>query len=239
MFGMNGRSLISSIRGHLAVHRQKDPEKAYRKADLGGTCELIRKANADIIGVSEIICGQEEELRKILSLNGYNCFFGNGHRTKKNGLFLKVMVASKYPFEKISNSGFPVLNKMGGGGGFAHIYVPGLDSDILGIHLSNGRNPRKKDIYFKQLDFLRDYISGLDRRVILMGDFNGTSEDILEYLPEMNLASNKLETCSLTVPFNLFFNEPIDHIFTKGYTVRRRGTMEGMSDHRMVYVDFR
>jgi endonuclease/exonuclease/phosphatase (EEP) superfamily protein YafD len=206
---------------------------------LGSTCELIKKANADIIGVSEIICGQEEELSRLLSLNGYNCFFGNGHRTKGSGLFLKVMIASKYPFEKVSNSGLPVLNKMGGGGGFAHIYVPGLDSDILGIHLSNGKNPRKKDIYFRQLDFLKDYISGLDRRVILMGDFNGTFEDVSEYLPELNLASNKLETCSLTVPFNFFFNEPIDHIFTKGYTVRKRGTMEGMSDHRMVYVDFK
>jgi exonuclease III len=237
MFGMNGRSLGSSIAGHWAVHRRKNPSRIYDITNLNKTYDLIKESNPDIVGLCEVVEGQEQILSKLLTKDGYNCFFARGHRTKASNLHLGVMIASKLNLRKIENKIFPVEHKMGGGGGFIHCNIPDLDTEVLGVHLSNGKNPNKKDIYSLQLDFLRNYVDSLDRRVILIGDFNGNFEDIKHYFPELKLASKKMKTCTLTPPFKFFFNQDIDHIFIRGFHLEGNGSLEGQSDHRLIYAD--
>ncbi|OGJ21432.1 hypothetical protein A3K73_08985 [Candidatus Pacearchaeota archaeon RBG_13_36_9] len=144
MFALNGRSLRKSLAGHWRVHRRKDPQKMYEVARLKNTCDIIDSSNPDIVGLCEVLEGQEKILADLLARRGYNCFFGQGHQTKGNRLHLGVMLASKFELERVDSQTFPVKNKMGGGGGFVHCKATDMDLDVLGVHLSNGKNPKKR-----------------------------------------------------------------------------------------------
>ncbi|OGJ21433.1 hypothetical protein A3K73_08990 [Candidatus Pacearchaeota archaeon RBG_13_36_9] len=87
------------------------------------------------------------------------------------------------------------------------------------------------------MGFLRDYVSSLGGKVILVGDFNGNFEDIKHYFPSLKLASDQMKTCTLTPPFKFFFSQDIDHIFTRGFNLGGSGSLEGYSDHRLIWAD--
>ena len=75
MFGLNGMSFLDNIAGHWAVHYQSDISKIWKRADISKTLETIKKAEADIFGVAEVLEGQEDELKKGLRDLGYTSFY--------------------------------------------------------------------------------------------------------------------------------------------------------------------
>src|SRR3989338_3362316 len=114
MFALNGKSFISNIIGHWAVHFQNNQKRIWKRTNLDKTIETIRKSEADIVAIAEVLEGQETELKEKLKEMGYNyVFFQNGNRTKFRKLYVKVAVASKFKCEKIKILDFPIENKIG------------------------------------------------------------------------------------------------------------------------------
>ena len=238
MFGLNGQSLSANIIGHWAVHYQKRPERIYKRMGLHNTAGIIGITDSEIAGICEILEGQENELKKLLSELGYNyIFFGEGHKTKKSKLGVKVAIASKLDCRQKDIDGFPVENVLGGGGGIAHCFFPNLKLDVLCVHLANPK--RKRTLFNEQMQFLQDRISLLKNKVIVMGDFNTSWGNLVDYFPEFSLASNGIKTCSVTPVFKMLKYKDLDHIFVKGFDVSCTESLEGSSDHKLIYTDLK
>jgi len=232
MYALNGKSFFSSIIGHWAVHFQNSQEKIWKRADIDRTVKIIKKSNADIIGICEIIKGQEKELAGKLKKLGYKwIFFGEGHKTKFRHLQIKVAIASKILCKKEYIHKEVIENKIGGGGGFVDCYFPSLKLNVLNVHLGLRKSLRKK-----QLGFLKSHLKKREK-FILMGDFNSSFNKIYPYFKDLNLLSGKIKTCSLTPFLHTFSWKDSDHILARRINKKRIGFLEGYSDHRLVYVD--
>lgn len=232
MFGMNGNSVFSNVLSHWAVHFQKNVGKIHKKAKLMPTIKIIKKSKADIIGICEVLEGQEEKLEKELEKIGYSCcFFGEGHKTKHTKLSVKVAVASKVKCKPIEKDGFPVKNEFLGGGGYIRCNFPELKTDVWCVHLAS---PRKKRLYKKQMVFLQERIKKSKNKVILMGDFNLPFKRIKNVLGGLELASDEIKTCSVTPLFKFFKFDDIDHIFVEGYKSVGSRAIKGLSDHKLI-----
>jgi len=235
MFGICGTNLLSNVIGHWAVHFQKNPEKAYNKANLSETIKTIKEAKADVLGICEVLEGQEEKLKRELKKVGYKyCFFGEGHKTKYSNLYVKVAIASKIPCQMIRGNGFPIKNEMGGGGGYIHCNFPKLKTEIFCVHLAN---PKKQKLFQKQIQFLRSNINKSKNRIVLMGDFNLPFEKIKKNFTNLKLLSNKIRTCSTTPFFRIFKFQDLDHILVKGFRVIKSEAFCGNSDHKLIAVE--
>ena len=115
MYSLNGKSFLDNIVGHWAVHYQSNTNRIWKRTNVDRTIITLKKSNADIIGICEIIEGQEKEIEEKLRKLGYtHIFFGDGHRTKYNRLRIKVAIASKLEGIKIKIEGFPTINELGG-----------------------------------------------------------------------------------------------------------------------------
>lgn len=234
MFGFNGRDLVSALKGTIRVHYSTDPEKVCSKANIGKTIEVVAASKADVIGICEILEGQEEELKQKLSSLGYKyIYFESGRKTNMSDLSMKIVLASKIKCEKVEVEDFPLKDSVGGGGGFVHCYFPELKLDVVSVHI--GYN--KSNTYFQQLGFLQGYLKKLYGSVILMGDFNLSYDKLKEFFGDLTLASNGIKSCSTTPIIKEFINEDYDHIFVKGFNSCKAGELEGHSDHRLIYVD--
>lgn len=234
MFALNGESIWDHLRGHIAIHYQKNPERVYEKANLDNTINLIKASQPDVIGICEILEGQEKELKSKLNKIGYNyVYFGNGRQTNKSKMKMKVALASKINCEKRRVEGFPIEDKIGGGGGLVHCKFPNLKLDVLNIHFGF----KKTRTYYEQLRFLQEYISNLEGNLILMGDFNKSSKKLKYFFDNLELASNGLNSCSITPILRHFIKKDFDHIFIRGLKKSEAGELKGHSDHKMVYVD--
>ena len=232
MFGLNGRSFFSSVFGHLAVHTGILGDFVERKVNLKKTVEIVKRSGADIVGVCEILQGQEEELERGLRKAGFRYFhFGEGHRTKLRKRYIKTMLASKIKCHKEYVEKEPIENHLGGGGGFIEGYFPSLKLSVLALHLGI-----KKELREKQLRFIEKDIKKREN-MIVMGDFNSCSEEVVDYFNGFNLVSDKVKTCNLTPVMRFFHFEDDDHIFVRGLKKKRIGFLEGRSDHRLIYVD--
>ena len=235
MFGLNGRSLFSYLIGHWAVHYQKHPQRIWKRTDIGKTLKIVEKSNADVIGICEVLEGQEKFLEDGLKKLGYKyVYFGEGHKTKFSNLCVKVLIASKFECQKIEIKGFPVKNELGGGGGIVNCYSSELKTNLICVHFAI---PRKKELYNKQLKFLQDYLKKLKGKIILMADFNKAYCKVKSSFPGLNLVSDQMKTCCLTPLFKLFHYRDDDHILKKGFEKKGAGTFEGRSDHKLLYAD--
>lgn len=233
MFGLNGRSFLETVYGHYLVHFQNDSSNIWKRTDLSKTVEIIKKSRADVIGICEILQGQEKELARKLKKIGYKwIYFGEGHRTRFRKLHIKVAIASKIRCKKEYIQKEPIENKMGGGGGIVDCYFPGLKLNILNVHLGLRKKLRKN-----QLEFLREHLKRREK-FVLMGDFNSCYNDISGYFSNLELDSDRIKTCTLT-PFLRFFSwRDCDHILSRGLKKKDTGFLEGYSDHRLIYADF-
>lgn len=236
MFGLNGTNPISNLIGHWAVHFQNNEKKIWKRTNINWTIDIIRKSKAEIIGICEILEGQEKELKKKLKNIGYNyIMFGSGHQTKFRKLFIKVAIASKIKCNQVKVLGFPVRNEMGGGGGIIHCYFPTLKLNLINIHLASA----KKKISFQQIRFLKKYIKKIKGKVILMGDFNLSYRELKSYFSNLELASEEINTCSVTPIIKWFSCKDLDHILIKGYKKDGMRELSGYSDHKLIYVDLK
>mgnify|MGYP006290508659 FL=1 len=75
MFGLNGRSFFSNIFGHLRIHFSRKKFHELKGLDLNRTIEIVKNSNAHVIGVCEILEGQEKELKKRLGEIRYKYVF--------------------------------------------------------------------------------------------------------------------------------------------------------------------
>jgi endonuclease/exonuclease/phosphatase (EEP) superfamily protein YafD len=235
MFGLDGKSMVSNILGHYYIHFQKNPEKALKRTDIGRTIDIVQRSRADVVGICEILEGQDEELKEKLGKLGYGfVFFGDGHRTKHSGMRVKVAIASKIECEKREIKNFPIRDELGGGGGFAYGYFPGIKTHMLCVHFAINQN---KKLYGKELSFLQDFIGQLEGKVILASDFNKSYSEIRDYFPGLEIHTHEIKTCSLTPGFRQFHFKDDDHVLARGFNSLEYGFLEGFSDHRLVYAD--
>jgi hypothetical protein len=118
MFALDGSGFWSNVLGHWAVHFQNDDEIVTKWSDLGWTGTAVRDSKSDIVGLAEILEGQEEEIRGILKGLDYDYIhFGRGHKTEFRDSYVQVALASKIECKRVDVNGFPTRNEMGGGGG--------------------------------------------------------------------------------------------------------------------------
>ncbi len=118
MFALNGRSFWANLIGHWAVHYQPNPEKIWKRTNIQKTIETLSKSEADLIGIIEVLEGQEEKLKTKLRKRGYNYFYlGKGHKTKYSHLRVQELVASKVKGEQKNAPKWPMEDRLGGGGG--------------------------------------------------------------------------------------------------------------------------
>lgn len=234
MFALNGNSFWQTLIGHWAVHYQVDPNEIWKRADIDKTVETIKKSNADIIGVVEVLEGQEEELKKKLKKIGYNFFYmANGHKTKYSKLHVQELIASKIKGRQHDTGEWPVEHRLGGGGGFAHVHYSGLRFHLILAHLGL---PSKK-YYWKQIKFMQDYLKKLDGKIVILGDFNIPYQILKSYISGFELVSGEIKSCSRTPIMRWFYNKDVDHILVRGFKGVKSGVIEGVSDHKLIYTD--
>ena len=236
MFALNGNSFWKTVIGHWAVHYQKNPKKIWKRTDISKTLDIISKSRAEIIGIVEVLEGQEKELINGLRGLEYKYFYlGKGHKTKYSGLYVQELVASKIKGEQKNTGEWPVEHRLGGGGGFVHVYYPKQKFNLLFAHLGL---PSKK-YYWKQVKFLQDYLKKLKGKKIILGDFNLSYKELKQHLPDFNLISNEIKSCSTTPIMKLFYNKDVDHILTTDFELIKCGFLEGVSDHKLIYADLK
>jgi endonuclease/exonuclease/phosphatase family metal-dependent hydrolase len=231
MFGLNGKSFFSNLLGHYRIHLRADSDKFWSMTSLDRTIRIIKKSNADVVAICEILEGQENELKSKLKKIGYNyIYFGEGHKTRFRNLQIKVAIASKIKCKKEYLKKEPIENKLGGGGGFVDCYFPKLNLNVLCVHLG-----LRKSLREKQIRFLKNHLKKKEK-FILLGDFN-CCFDKLSSLKDLELVSDRIKTCSLTPILKWFFWKDCDHIFVRKLKEVKTEFLEGYSDHRLIYTD--
>lgn len=236
MFALNGNKFFSTISAHYSVHFRNKSRRFWEKVDIDKTLEIIKKTEAEVVGIAEVLEGQELKLQNGLVKLGYkHVFFGQGHRTKLGKKHVKIAIASRIKCQKIEINGFPLKNKFGGGGGIVGCYLPDLDTTLVNVHLAAFR----EQVHSQQIKFLVDYLKNLKGKIVLMGDFNQNYKSLKSFFPDLELASGEIISFSLTPVLRKFKNEDIDHIFVKGLRPFCSGSLEGFSDHRLIYADLK
>jgi hypothetical protein len=61
MFGLDGRSAFSFLRDHWFLHFQDSPERLRKQTDLSRTVDILKKVDADVFGLCEVLGGSERE----------------------------------------------------------------------------------------------------------------------------------------------------------------------------------
>ena len=233
MFGMDGRNIFSNLFAHWIVHYQSDVRKVRKHTRLNNTIEIVNRSKADIIGIGEVLDGQEDELIEKLQKIGYKYFFiGKGHSTKYTKLHVNELIASRIRGKQIDIGMWPMKNCLGGGGGLACSKF-----DEFHLILAHLGLPSKK-FYKQQMEFLEKMVSETKGKLVLMGDFNQTYDKIKDYLGDMKLASDKMKTCSTTRLLRWFYNKDVDHILHREFKKEKCGSFVGVSDHKLIYADF-
>ncbi|MBU2577187.1 MAG: endonuclease/exonuclease/phosphatase family protein [Nanoarchaeota archaeon] len=236
MFALNGNSFWATVMGHWAVHYQANPKEVWARTDISKTAETIAESKADIIGVIEVLEGQEKELIKKLRKIGYKYFyFGKGHKTKYNKLYVQELVASKIKGEQKETGEWPVEHRLGGGGGFVHIYYPEKKFHLTLVHLGLASRKYHSD----QIKFLKDYLSKLKGKKIILGDFNISYKKLEPFLPDFNLVPQEIKSCSTTPIMKWFYNRDVDHILVRGFDSVGCESLYGVSDHKLIYADLK
>lgn len=232
MFGLNGRGFWSNVLGHWAVHYQPNPEKVWKRANLSKTVEIIDKARLDVVGVCEVLEGQEEELEECLRKIGFNYFYeGRGHETKRSCLGVMGLVGSKFEGRQRNVRDWPVRDELGGGGGFVQVGFGEFDLTLAHLGLPS------KNYYWDQIYFLQESLGRLKGRQIVLGDMNLSYRDFRDYFHGFDLASGELKTCSSTRIMKWFYDRDVDHILVRGFEQKGGGVLEGRSDHKLVWAD--
>ena len=234
MFALNGNSFWANLLGHWAVHYQANPEEVWKRTNISKTIEAIKNSNADIIGIIEVLEGQEKELIKKLREIGYNYFYlGRGHKTKYNKLYVQELVASKIKGEQKQTGKWPVEHRLGGGGGFVHVHYPNEGFHLTLVHLGLA----SRAYHLDQINFLQDYLKKLKGKKIILGDFNISYKKLKPHLPNFDLISQEIKTCSTTPIMKWFFNKDVDHILVKGFKSTNCECLDTVSDHKLIYCD--
>lgn len=232
MFGLDGRSFLKNILGHYYIHYQKDSGKVLSRINLKENLDLIERSDADIIGICEIYEGTENKIVEKLREFGYKyIYFGKGHKFKFNDRKVIELIASKIKCDSLKIENWPLKNTLGGGGGF--VVCKFKDFTIFHVHLALPT----RGFFNEQIRYLQGLIKRTAGKIILMGDFNLSYKDLKDYFPELELMTDEIKTCSLTPIMKWFFCKDCDHILVRGFGLKKVNTLEGRSDHKLIYTD--
>jgi len=232
MFGLDGRSFFKNIMGHYYIHYQKDSKKVLSRINFNENLDLIEKSDADIIGICEIYGGTEKKIVKDLQELGYKyIYFGEGHKFKFNDRKVIELIASKIKCDLVKMENWPLKNTLGGGGGF--VVCKFKDFTLFHVHLALPT----RGFFNEQIRYLQRLISRTSGKIILMGDFNLPYKKLKDYFPRLELMTEEIKTCSLTPIMKWFFCKDCDHILVRGFESKEVDTLEGRSDHKLIYAD--
>lgn len=243
-FGCDGKSIKSVCRLNLS-HIGGNYSKVHKLSDVNKTIQTIEEISPDVIGLSEVLGeSQRQKLMELLQKNGYmNFHFGLG-RPIKDGGNLEVLLATKVKSEFVFSSNFDLPAKKGYGGGIVGVFLPASGVYIIQAHmplLYAGKFAQFK----MQMGFLVTAVNDLIReakvkKIIVMGDFNCTYRSLIRFFPDIqkfDRLSPKVPTCIRTNVLKYLYRQNIDHIFGLGFELKQSGFIEGMSDHRLIFVE--
>lgn len=246
MFGCNGRSLSEFL--HVtASHKLKSYDYVERAADLEQTASTVRESNADVIAIMEVLGRkQREKLIDVLRGDGYQNFHvGKGHGLgQKYGGAVETLLATRMPSDSVYTPDFKVPDELGYGGGIVGIYIPSHDLYVTQVHLPLSKG-KTQDSFREQLSSVLNEIERIkeknaDAKIVVMGDFNSSYDDLIRLYPEFEQfqrLSADVATCSMTNLIRWFYRKDLDHILGIGLTAKDAGVIEGISDHKLVWVD--
>jgi endonuclease/exonuclease/phosphatase family metal-dependent hydrolase len=231
MFGLDGRSFWGSVVGHWAVHYQSRKDRIKRRVDLNATLKLIGRSRADVVGICEVLEGQEDFLEKGLNMMGYRyVFFAEGHKTKFGHLGVRVCLASKIKCKHVKVEKVPFSNRFGGGGGMINCYFQKPRMNVVVTHLAC-----RPDLRDRQIARLQGHFK--NKKIVFMGDFNTCYDNVRHHFGDFNLVTGRVETCSMTPVIRWFVWRDFDHILERGFRKKSVGSFEGRSDHKLLYAD--
>jgi endonuclease/exonuclease/phosphatase family metal-dependent hydrolase len=236
MFGLDGRRFFSNLVGHWAIHFQGNENEIWKRVDLEITITIIKKSNADIIGICEVLEAQYEQFKKMLNEIGYKwVYFGKGHKLKNHNMHIIEVIASKFPCKHLDVGDWLVENRLGGGGGLVGVNIPKLNATVFSVHLALS----SRKYFYQQIEFIAQKINAVKGKVILIGDFNLGFEGIKQYFPGLKLASGRIKSCSITRVMKWIYNEDVDHILFKGFEKEDFGEIAGYSDHKLIWANLK
>jgi len=248
MFGCNGRSLPEFLYVH-ALHKAKRYDGVERRADLSRTAHTVEVANADVIAITEVL-GEKQRLKliEVLKPQGYQSFHvGRGHGLgQKYGGSVETLLATRMPSDSVYTPNFCVPDQLGYGGGIVGIHLPAYHLYVVQVHLPLCKG-RTEDSFREQVQSVLDEVKKLrdesnDSKIVIMGDFNCSHTDLVQLYPdfsEFQKLSSDMATCSTTNLLRWFYRKDLDHVLGIGLEVERAGVLEGISDHKLVWVDLK
>ena len=246
MFGCNGRSLSESLRVHT-LHKIKSHGAVARRANLERTAETIRESNADIVAIAEVLSDRQRQgLIAVLKPLGYRHFHvGRGHGLgQKYGGALETLLATRMPSDLVYTPDFQVPDAFGYGSGVVGIHVPDYDLHVIQVHLPLC-NKKTQDSFLEQVGSVLQEVERIkegnsNARIVIMGDFNYSHNDLIRLHPEFTKfkkLSASVATCSTTNLLKWFYRKDLDHILGVDLEAKGAGVLDGISDHKLVWVD--
>lgn len=246
MFGCDGHSLSEFLYVH-ALHKSQAYEDVDKRTRLERTGTTIEEANADVVGIAEILGAQQrQKLIDILENSGYQHFHvGRGHGLgQKFGGVVETLLATRMPSNSIYSPDFKVPDKLGYGGGVVGIHIPAYDLYIVQVHLPlcSGKTQKSFSDQVHSILCEVEKMKGqsANAKIVLMGDFNCSYVDLIRLYPEFQQfqkLSADLATCSTTNLLRWFYRKDLDHVLGMGLEAKDAGVIEGISDHMLVWVD--
>lgn len=250
LFGMKGNNLFSNIISHLCIHgaRVLLPNFMAKKSAIYLSTKrskyldkaicLIKAEKPDIICLNEVLMGLHKKIiEKELRKEGYKIFAWGSSLHHESPIDVSTVLISRFKAKETENN-ITFLPNLGGGGGCATILIDGLNLLVMGIHTSSLDPALNK----KQMNEVCDYLvkNKKNSRILLMGDFNKTSEELKYECPILFKKFNfNINQNTPTCPF---FYVPrikpkrLDQIFFLdkeiGFISER--LIESLSDHRAI-----
>lgn len=255
LFGMRGNNLFSNIISHLCIHgarvllpnfmakRSAIYLSTKRSKHLGEVIRIIRTEKPDIICLNEVLMGlHKETIEKELGKDGYKMFAWGSSLHHESPIDVSTVLISRLEATEIENN-ITFLPRMGGGGGCATISIDRLNLLVMGIHTSSLDSALNK----KQMNEVHDYLvkNKKDSKVLLMGDFNKTSDELKCECPALFKKFNfNMNQNAPTCPF---FYVPrirpkrLDQIFflDKEINFLSEKLIESLSDHKAIVSELK
>lgn len=251
-FGIPGmQNLWTNTLGHLAFHGWSmipfflapktienrvalpNPRRVHylrRNCDLGNTLRMLRRENADIVMLNEVIPQiYKPKLEAELSALGYRSIYW-GRSSHYPDTTVTSLVATKAAAEAVPSL-LPQAEHPGGGGGMAMLRSKSFTA--IAVHMTVGAKfPR---LYARQIDVIAEAVrkeQAAGRKVIVGGDWNESAAAIRKYPAFAELDLVNVEGDVGTCPTFLPWLKPLDHIFVSGgWKALDVQTVEFGSDH--------
>lgn len=245
MFGCDGRSLSETAYIH-GCHKMRKYGPVERRSSVNNTMDTVMKADPDVVGICEVLGeGQRQQLIGALREEGFKSFHvGKGHGLTLAYGFVETLLASRVSSLSVYEPDIEVSDELGNGGGIVGVHLPDYGLYVIQLHLPHSSGDKGR-IFSKQMRSVLNEVDKLkrmekDAKILVMGDFNCEYEKMVGLYPELAVLdrlSSDVSTCTMTNFLRWIYKKDLDHILGFGVEGRNSGVIEGMSDHKLVWVD--